>query len=365
MVNASYGRAINKQWNDLLGYPKSRWGKPPDDRWLLLCNQLQTYAAPLCSFAIGPERKWELVSALQKSIRRGEKQVALRMVSAMNSIPEASAYFWRRLCVIACEDVGPADDVLVAFVVACATSSPARKNNNDIWCFLVEQMCDLAARSRIYCSMSVVEAAATKAQLPQLSVEEARVASAVERRASSIAYPSLPWEHWLKKNGWRAEGLLKFLDLRLSGDITHSGLPVPSYKLLFELPSYAFDMHTRPGMTVLKSLFIGIDGTTEIRDLIQAHRVYNPTKALGDALFFVEGARIRNELIYPVLCGLEQRVLAQHHGLSHECWQNLCSLVEAGLRSGLIDKIREEILTKLYENCPMDYATEKRLFDKI
>ena len=354
-----------QQWNDLLGYPESRWGHPPGDRWLSLCNQLQTYAAPVCSFAINAERKWELVSALQKSIRRGEKQVALKMVSAMNSMPEESAYFWRRLCVIACEDVGPADDVLVAFVVACATSGAARKNNYDFWCFLVEQMCDLVTRSHIYCSFSIVETAAIKAQLPELSMEEARVASAIAKRRSSIACPSSPWQLWQKKNDWRAEGLLKFLDLRLSGDMTLSGLPVPSYKLFFELPSYAFDMHTRPGLIVLKRLFMGIDGSTEIRDLIQAHRVDNPTKALGEALFFVEGARIRNELIYPTLSCLEQRVLAQQYGFSLECWQYLCSLVEAGLRNGLLDQIREEVLMKVYGNCPTDCATEKGLFDAI
>lgn len=110
---------------------------------------------------------------------------------------------------------------------------------------------------------------------------------------------------------------------------------------------------------------MGIDGSTEIRDLIQAHRVLNPTKALGEALFFVEGARIRNELIYPVLSCLEQRVLAQHYGFSLECWQNLCSLVEAGLRSGLLDQIREEVLMKFYGNRPTGCATEKGLFDAI
>jgi replication-associated recombination protein RarA len=45
----------------------------------------------------------------------------------MDSMPEEYAYFWRRLCVIACEDVGPADDVLASFVVACATVFPPKR----------------------------------------------------------------------------------------------------------------------------------------------------------------------------------------------------------------------------------------------
>ena len=32
----------------------------------------------------------------------------LHLLSAIEGMPEEYAYFWRRLCVIACEDVGPA-----------------------------------------------------------------------------------------------------------------------------------------------------------------------------------------------------------------------------------------------------------------
>jgi replication-associated recombination protein RarA len=65
----------------------------------------------------------------------------------MDSMPEEYAYFWRRLCVIACEDVGPADDVLASFVIACSTVFPPKKTagaNYRIICHLAEQMCDSA-----------------------------------------------------------------------------------------------------------------------------------------------------------------------------------------------------------------------------
>lgn len=92
-----------------------------------LCAGLRDYEAPRRSLVISKERKWELVSALQKSIRRGNKQVALCLVSAMDGMPDEYAYFWRRLCVIACEDVGLADDVLASFVVVCATIFAPKK----------------------------------------------------------------------------------------------------------------------------------------------------------------------------------------------------------------------------------------------
>ena len=102
--------------------------------------------APAKSLDIDPQRKWELVSALQKSIRRGDRQIAIRLISAMDNKPTEYAYFWRRLCVIACEDVGPADDTLAAFVVACSTIFAKKRSgpkNHDLFCFLSEQMCAL------------------------------------------------------------------------------------------------------------------------------------------------------------------------------------------------------------------------------
>src|SRR5437016_8323 len=126
----------------LLRYPDNRWNATASMRWVSLCTRLRDYEPPCRSVTVDTERKWELVSAFQKSIRRGNKQVALRLISAMDSMPEECAYFWRRFCVIACEDVGPADDTLAVFVVACATVfSPKRTGdkNYDVFCFLAEQ----------------------------------------------------------------------------------------------------------------------------------------------------------------------------------------------------------------------------------
>src|SRR5713101_9412864 len=127
------------QLQKLLSYPESRWGDTASNRWVSLCTGLRDYQAPCTSVAINKERKWELVSAFQKSIRRGDKQMALGLISAMDSMPEEYAYFWRRLCDIACEDVGPADDNLAAVGVACATVFTPKKTGNknyDLICFL-------------------------------------------------------------------------------------------------------------------------------------------------------------------------------------------------------------------------------------
>src|SRR5439155_22390907 len=241
------------QFKELLGYPESRWDRPASNRWISLCSDMGQYQPPRKNLVIGNERKWELVSAVQKSIRRGDKGMALRLISAMDSMPEEYAYFWRRLCVIACEDVGPADDVLALFVVACATVFPPKKTageNYRLICFLAEQMCALPTRSHIYCSCAAIKPAVIKAALPELTLEDQRINAAITQLRAAVQVPENPWQEWQRKNDWRAEGQLKFVGLRLPLPMIQIDMPIPPSKLLFDLPSCCYDVHrkTRSGM---------------------------------------------------------------------------------------------------------------------
>jgi len=342
---------FSAQFRELHRYPERRWAKAISDRWVSLCNGLRDYEAPCRYFAVTRERKWELVSAFQKSIRRADKAMALRLTSAMDSMPEEYAYFWRRLCVIACEDVGPADDVLASFVVACATVFPPRKTGNknyDLFCFLAEQMCDLSTRSRIYCSYGAIEPAA-KSELPELLVEDQSIVSAIMQWKSAVQAAKNPWQEWQKKNDWRAEGLLKFVGLRLPLPMIQIDTPIPPSKLLFDLPSCCYDMHTRVGLNVLQRLVRGVHGEEGIRDFFQENEIRNAAhRALGEVLFSVEGGRIQGELIYEPLCALEQRLFAHQFGLPFKKWGDLRVLVEKALLEGVIDRVREEVLRQHY-----------------
>ena len=242
---------FSAQFHELHRYPQRRWAKAISDRWVSLCNGLRDYEAPCRRFAVHRQREWELVSAFQKSIRRADKAIGLRLISAMDSMPEESAYFWRRLCVIACEDVGPADDVLASFVVACATVFPPKKTaseNYRLICFLAEQMCALPTRSHIYCSSAAIKPAVIKAALPELTLEDQRINAAITQLRAAVQVPENPWQEWQKKNDWRAEGLLKFVGLRLPLPMIQIDTPIPPSKLLFDLPSCCYDVHTRVGL---------------------------------------------------------------------------------------------------------------------
>jgi hypothetical protein len=65
-------------------------------------------------------------------------------------------------------------------------------------------------------------------------------------------------------------------------------------------------------------------------------------------LFFVEGARIEGELVYPPLCSLEQRVMAYQYDLPFDRWEELRFLLEKALQDGIVDRVREEILRQFY-----------------
>ena len=337
--------------DELLAYPTHCFGEPASERWLSLCSSLSKYQSGSANFAIDKDRKWELVSGLQKSIRRADKSTALQLISGIRNMPEEYAYFWRRMCVIGCEDIGPADDTLVRFVVACATVFSPKKmgaENHRLLCFLAEQMCDLPTRSRVCCSFEIVSNAVEKRALPSLGPDDRMILDAIARQKAAIQMANTPLYEWQKKHNWRTEGLLRFVGLEVALEKEVRSEPVPHCRTIFELPGYCYDMHTRIGLAVLRRLVQGVPNAGAIRDFFQGSRTNTPHRALGEALFTVEGGREKDELVYPALSSLEQRVAAYKYGLPFDQWLRLCDLTLDALERGIVDRVREETLMREY-----------------
>src|ERR1700757_296878 len=74
-----------------------------------------------------PARKWRGSSARQKAIRRGNVEVALRMVEGLYSIDPG--YAWRRINVIALEDIGVANLQLLAAILWISGKADWRAKN--------------------------------------------------------------------------------------------------------------------------------------------------------------------------------------------------------------------------------------------
>ncbi len=289
---------------ELLAYPEHYFGEPASERWLALCSSLSTYQPPAGNFVIQKERKWELVSALQKAIRRADKFTALQLISCIANMPEECGYFGRRICVIACEDIGPADDTLVKFVIACATIFSARSTgpeNIKLLSFLAEQMCDLSIRSRIYCSYETVSIAAKKGALPRLEPGDEIILDFIVHKKKTVDLSNSCLYEWQKKNNWRTAGLLKYIGLSLPLESQVNADPVPAARFIFDLPSYCYDQYTRIGLAVLRRLVRGVHGAEAITDFFHRNRVTAPHKVLGEALFTVEGGREKSELVHPSL----------------------------------------------------------------
>jgi hypothetical protein len=130
--------------------------------------------------------------------------------------------------------------------------------------------------------------------------------------------------------------------------MTENEVPIPPSKMIFDLPSYCYDMHTRVGLQVLQQLVRGVAGAEDVRDFFAEYKIKNAHRALGEVLFFVEGARIEGELVYDSLCSLEQRLFAHQFGLPLHKWEYLCFLVGKALLEGVLDRVREEMLQRYY-----------------
>ncbi len=82
------------------------------------------------------------MSGLQKAVRRGDTDVALRCAARL--LTDDPRALWRRLCVIAFEDIGVADPDIVGRVTAACGDKAWRLSVGGEWCVashLVRRMC--------------------------------------------------------------------------------------------------------------------------------------------------------------------------------------------------------------------------------
>ena len=120
-----------------------------DDPFLaqLMLNDLRSVIASRTSYQIYrrpeplPISRWVAASLLQKAIRRGRLDLALRAASTLLAVDEKR--LWRRLALIGAEDVGLGDIVAVGLATAAFVSKGRRAEFGDDWviaCCLVSRL---------------------------------------------------------------------------------------------------------------------------------------------------------------------------------------------------------------------------------
>lgn len=312
-------------------------GMAPSSWWEEACEALRIYQPPVKSLEIkNKERKWEVVSAYQKSVRRGHTDLALKLVSGMCSMPEELGYYWRRVCVTAAEDVGPSSNHVMNFVLVASsvyTPKKAADYQYKVLCFLTEMMC-ATERSRAYCMMSIIEGLIQGGVMPQsLTDYEREMVKRIKETPSTGT--------WSAKNNWRGEGMPKFQECKIHHKFDVLNDEVDELVLLKGLPSYCYDMHTRVG----KGVLIRMCGFSVVKAFFEK----NPTlagkdQALGWAMFFTEGGVILQEHADSALALMEQKFVAAKFGWKLEQWFDLVVLMKKLMNDGAVNKLRQRVL---------------------
>ncbi len=106
-------------------------------------------------FAGDPARKWLYASALQKSVRRGMTSCALKFAVQLHSVDPT--YVWRRLCVIALEDVGLGNPLAAALTLEANRSFVFRQRLGELRTLaaVVTGLCE-GVKSRALCDSLVI-----------------------------------------------------------------------------------------------------------------------------------------------------------------------------------------------------------------
>jgi hypothetical protein len=338
--------------NQLLSVPAKEWGHVARQSWCVLCEELAAYEWTGPSEPFPFARKWELASALQKCIRRGDSLNSRKLIAKIDGIGPERAYLWKRLPVIACEDVGSGASELTTFVVACArvfTPNKSREVLMDVLAFLVKKLCEAPQRSRTACSLACIAELSAAGNLPDhRKPEDKEIFVSLTRRAQLLDCPDSPWRQWQRTNDWRGARLLRFLDFHLPFPVVPVGGQPSAHSQLHGLPSYCYDMYTRAGREMLRQLLSGCAGVEDVREILQNATVKDPLIAAGEALFFAEGGYVKDEQAYACVNDLTQRLFAARFGLSTTKWEQLRGAMNRAIKSGTIDRLRAFELNMRY-----------------
>lgn len=285
--------------------------------------------------------------------------VAQRAASALINTGdyELMRYLWRRVCTTAIEDVALANPPLLAFTLACAESFtpskfPALQKPVIYW--LLGAMA-ASLKDRTPCNMSVVwsfyaEAAEeVRAEYDKtLSGEGKHLAWAISGHQSYE--PTNPIAHYVVGQQWRTEGMGAFFPLAQTlQDGEHHVLKpelMPSC-MIMGLPSYAYDVHTKVGKCVMARL----SGYADAKALFDKYGCRDRMKAVGWAVFYLEGCQIDQELDFgghSDLIDLERKLAFMSLGVAPEGHAELLNWVSARLLDGTVNNLRKQEVSKHY-----------------
>jgi hypothetical protein len=233
------------------------------------------------------------------------------------------------------------------FVLACAVLFPPSVGDQltrQVWSFVTARMCE-AQRSRILCQLSLLEDWTERERVPTppllTSWDEALLCEIHKlSRKTHPLWTTSAFHAWHQRTNWRGQNLLKFAVYPIPLDAELVADEPPAFEVLFRLPDFAYDRHTRVGKRTCRR----ICGIAAVAQFFREHPTQHMTETIGWALFLLEGGVVQNGLVDHRLSLLEQRFLASRWGWTLDTWDTFQTLMSGLLRDGVINQIRTEVL---------------------
>lgn len=325
---------------------------------------------------------WVAMSAMQKGIRRGDVDLALRAAATL--LEKDATKLWRRLVGIVFEDIGLADLECVRLVMAATASKAFRQDHGGDWAvasLLVEHMC-AARKCRASDDLFIVmsnhhEIEALRASLAHVDLSEhlSRIRGPGALLGRSLAALQASGVRWTGQvSGKAADARATFGAMRVAGiddqivamaeqgfRRTREALPVllplltsamPCSGLATQddafppveigrngIPTYCFDGFSWEGKAAL-SRFLKRDTKTGrwLRRYVPAQR---RMAVLAGGLFRVEGGLVRQRVQWP--CAMTLRWLADsgYHGMKLSDPAGFLDMIRADLAT--LDEERADV----------------------
>ena len=334
-----------------------------------------------------PHGRYIAMSGLQKAVRRGDTDVALRCAARL--LTDDPRALWRRLCVIAFEDIGVADPDIVGRVTAACGSKAWRLSIGGEWCVashLVRRMCaadkDRAADDLIVAAECHPDLERLRAELPGALFSvlmdiagnagwhiDARAIAAWyavgTQRCRSATLPSVSGQPTDYFDGLIERGVgetpveLGRAGLSRTGTVMPVFFPlvwqnlqmaawhiepddIPEAEMIEGVPGYAFDMFTREGKTAFRPF---LHTCKPLREFLADCGVAKARWAhdLGRLIFRAEGGLLNRRMSWDLGKSLLRSASILDYDLPPERVEEGIALVRSNLH--LLNEARRHVLS--------------------
>lgn len=328
---------------------------------------------------------WIAMSLMQKAIRRGKEDWALRASATLLEI--APDRLWRRICITAYEDIGVADIETVSLVTSALKGKRWRNQVDGEWAvasYLITRMSraincraadDLVAVAIYHPSLEIVRQDLILKPTRDL-LKYATGPAPLSERAVALWFaigsnsfnshgfpirkgePQVAFDYLcnagipdsvieIAREGFRKCGeilcpfnILLWREFQQSPSKTQPD-EIPEEELIGGVPCWAFDMHVREGNQAMNQ-FLKMD--CDSADWIQAHLPTNKRRwFLGEVLFRIESGVVANRLRWKAGDDLLQKAALECFGLEPSAVSELTELLRSDLPK--LNEVRRGVFT--------------------